>query len=267
MLQDPNATNLGQLAQAPDPWFSQFDPSQASPSSPYNAGGAGGPVNPTPAPPIVAPGTAPAPAVGGHGDPEAFRAAWYASPYPKTTDGLRQFVAANPQYGATITGSKGSKVIIGGQAFQAVRSAGLNGGIGPAWDPLGPEGGGGPGAGQPGGNLGALGYGGMVTPMSEFTPPSAEDALNSPGLQFALSENNRMLQNGAASKGTLLNGRFQQALAASNIGNALQGYGDVYGRAANTFGINYGVKTGNQDRPFNKYLSLAQLGQKSVGES
>ncbi len=180
------------------------------------------------------------------GDPAGFQAAWFASG-GKTTDDLKAFVAAHPEFGATITGSKGSKLTFpGGQAFQAVRSAGMGGGIGPAWDDL-----------SSGGGAGGQQAGYMTTP---FTAPTAQEAIDSPGLQFALGENNRMLQNSAAAKGTLLNGRFQQALAASNIGNALQGYQGVYDRA-------YQTQTRNQDSPFNKNLALASLGQKSVADS
>jgi hypothetical protein len=53
------------------------------------------------------------------------------------------------------------------------------------------------------------------------TLPSAADAQNMPGIQFALDEANRGMQAGAAAKGTLLNGRVQQAIGASNISNAL----------------------------------------------
>lgn len=83
---------------------------------------------------------------GQQGDPEGFRQAWFASG-GKTVDDLKNFVSQHPEYGATITGSKGSKLTFpGGQAFQAVRSAGLGGGVGPAWDDLSGGGaGGGPG--------------------------------------------------------------------------------------------------------------------------
>jgi hypothetical protein len=53
------------------------------------------------------------------------------------------------------------------------------------------------------------------------TLPSAADAQNMPGIQFALDEANRGMQAGAAAKGTLLNGRVQQAIGASNVQNAL----------------------------------------------
>lgn len=233
-----------QYQQAPNMGGVTLDPSQRSANTGINGGNT--------LPPIGSMGGTPIQTMqpGGQGDPEAFRAAWFASPFPKTTDGLKQFVAANPQYGAQITGSKGSKVIVGGQAFQAVRSAGLGGGIGPAWDPLGAEGGGGGGQGSA---LAGLGYN-FGDAMTPFKPPTAEEALNSPGLQYALGEANRMMQNGAAAKGTLLNGRFQQALGAANTQNALQGYQGVFDRA-------YQTHVRNQDAPFNKNLSLAELGK------
>jgi len=55
--------------------------------------------------------------------------------------------------------------------------------------------------------------------------PTEQQAMNMPGIQFALGEANRALQAGAAAKGTLLNGRVQQGIGESLIGSALsQGY-------------------------------------------
>ena len=197
----------------------------------------------------------------GKGDPEGFRAAWFASG-GKTVDDLKAFVAAHPEFGATITGSKGSKLTFpGGQAFQAVRSAGLGGGIGPAWDDISGSG----GAGEPGlGGSGAAGgpaFGSFLTPWTQqFAAPTAEQALQSPGLQFALEENNRINQNNAAARGTLLTGRTAQALNMSNIQGALQGYGDVYNRALGEYGLQRENFYNNQDRPFTKLSSMAGLG-------
>jgi hypothetical protein len=53
------------------------------------------------------------------------------------------------------------------------------------------------------------------------TVPTEEEARNMPGIQFALDENNRRMMAGAAAKGTLLNGRTQQAIGESNIQAAL----------------------------------------------
>lgn len=201
----------------------------------------------------------PAPTAGGGGDPEAFRAAWFASPYPKTTDGLKQFVAANPQFGAQITGSKGSKILIGGQAFQAVRSAGLNGGIGPAWDPLGAEGGGGTES-----NLGSLGYSRLssMAPWTEqFQAPDPSQIANDPYYQFQLGEGMKSIQGSAAAKGTLLSGGTLKGLEQYGQGLA-SSFGDkAYDRGMNEYLLRRDNFYGNQDRPFNKNLSLAQLGR------
>jgi hypothetical protein len=53
------------------------------------------------------------------------------------------------------------------------------------------------------------------------TVPTEQEAMNMPGIQFALDENNRRMMAGAAAKGTLLNGRTQQAIGQSNIQAAL----------------------------------------------
>ncbi len=206
-------------------------------------------------------------ASGGQGDPEGFRAAWFASG-GKTTDDLKAFVAAHPEYGATISGSKGSKLTFpGGQAFQAVRSAGLGGGIGPAWDDIS-GGGAAQGAnGAPGGSA-SVGYGSLLAPWTQnFSAPTAEQALGSPGLQFALDEANRIGQNSAAAHGTLLNGRVQQALQGSNVSNALQGYGDVYNRALGEYGIQRQNFYDNQDRPYSKLSGLAGLGENAAAQT
>lgn len=195
-----------------------------------------------------------APAGGGSVTMQQFNDAWMSSPYPGTVDGLKQFYAAHPEYaaaGITLGGSKGDKVYGPGNQYwgDAVISAALGGRgkSGLSGDP------GGVAAGAPGSTLGSLGYG-YGSAMAPFVPPSAQDAINSPGLQFALGEANRMGQNSAAAKGTLLNGRFQQALNASNIGNALQGYQGVFDRS-------YQTQTRNQDAPFDKNYRLAELGK------
>jgi hypothetical protein len=203
------------------------------------------------------------PQVAGGGGKDAFGQAWLASG-GRTVDDLKAFVAAHPEYGVKLGGSKGDKVYGPDGAYwaDAVISSGIGGGQGGAWNT--DTGGGG---GQSGNPYGFGGFGSFVTQHPEFTPPTEQDALNSPGLQFALSEANRMGQNSAAARGTLLNGRFQQALAGSNIQNALQGYGDVFGRALQTFGTNDQIKTGNQTRPFGMYYDLATLGQRAAGAS
>jgi hypothetical protein len=197
----------------------------------------------------------------GRGDPEGFRAAWFASG-GKTTADLKAFVDAHPEFGATITGSKGSKLTFpGGQAFQAVRSAGLGGGIGPAWDDISGGEGGAAGGGQPG-------FGSYIAPWTQnFNAPTAQQALDSPGLQFAMDEAQKGLESSAAAKGTLLTGGTLKDLTAQRIGMGLQGYGDVYNRAVGEYGINRENFYNNQDRPFGKLSSLATLGANAANQT
>jgi hypothetical protein len=194
------------------------------------------------------------PVTGGGVSMDDFNRAWQASSYPGTVEGLKQFYASDPKWaaaGVTLGGSKGDKVYGPGGSYWGdyVIAAGSPGGGTGKSIGSGPSAGGGQFG---GGNLSSLGYN-FGDAMTKFTPPTAEEALNYPGMQFALSEANRMGQNSAAAKGTLLNGRFQQALNASNIQNAEQGYNNVYNQAYQTF-------TRNQDAPFDKNLSLAKLG-------
>lgn len=195
---------------------------------------------------------------GGAGDPDAFGRAWMASG-GRTVADLQKFVAEHPEFGATLFGSKGDKVKFGnGQEFDAVYAAG-SGGLGGTWNATG---------GGPGGSLASLGYarGDWAAPWTQdFNAPTADQARNTPGVQFGIEEANRMMQNSAAARGTLLNGRVQQAIGASNVGNAMQAYGDVYDRGLGEYLLRKQNFQDNQDRPFGKVMSLAQLGKPSNG--
>lgn len=73
-----------------------------------------------------------------------------------------------------------------------------------------------------------------------FAAPTLDEARQEPGYEFAQQEGLRALQNSAAAKGTLRTGGTLKELI--NWGNKLgeQNYGNVYNRAANTYGINRG---------------------------
>lgn len=94
--------------------------------------------------PIPAPGPdnfSTSPVGGGRsGDYAGFGQAWIASG-GRTPADLAAFIQAHPEYGATITGSKGDKVTIGGRTFDAVIAAGL-GGQGASWSDITNGGGG-----------------------------------------------------------------------------------------------------------------------------
>lgn len=246
--------------------WSQYQQDDPSRSLPYDPGTTQGPEIPA-APTMTQAPTAPtpqsAPISGGQVTMQQFNQEWLNSPYPGTVDGLKQFMAAHPEYaaaGITLGGSKGDKVYGPGGAYwgDAVIAAGL-GGQGKS-QLSGDSGGGGNSA------MGSLGYsfGSSMAPWTQqFSAPTAEQAIHSPGVQFGLEEANRMMQNSAAARGTLLNARRVQAIGASNVGNALQAYGDIYGRSMGEYLLNRENFYNNQDRPFNKNLSLASLGKPS----
>jgi len=209
--------------------------------------------------PASAPATAgAAPAGGGQGDPEGFKAAWYASGGKTTTD-LKNFVAAHPEFGATITGSKGSKLTFpGGIAVQAVRSAGLDGGIGPAWDDISGGGGGG----------GTDAQGNFLTPYNkQFSLMSPQEFINSPFSQAALAEIRQGGERGAAARGTLLTPGTEQAINRKSVDYL----GDAYAQMANMdLGVqqgNYGIFKDNQDRPFDKLYRTSAMGLEALNNS
>lgn len=216
------------------------------PNSGVSGMGTGGVPTPTPQQ---------APTAGGQVTMQSFSDAWNdpSNPYPGTVAGLQAFMAAHPEYaaaGITLGGSKGDKVYGPGGAYwgDAVIGAGAGG---QGKSRLSGE----TGGGQNGSTLGSLGYS-FGSSMTPYTSPTAEQAINSPGLQFALKDTWRRNENGAAAKGTLLNGRFQEALDSSNIGNALQGFDQLDARM-------YRNHVRNQDAPFDKNYRLAELGRPS----
>lgn len=69
-----------------------------------------------------------------------------------------------------------------------------------------------------------------------FTAPTGVDEQNDPGYQFRLNQGNQALNRSAASKGTLLSGGTQKALARYNQDYASNEFQGVYNRALSTYG-------------------------------
>lgn len=118
---------------------------------------------------------------------------------------------------------------------------------------------------------GALPAGSLMTSNTatpgSFGEPSAEEAMNSPGVQFALGEAQKAIERSAASKGTLLTGGTLKALAGYETGLAGQLYGDVFNRRLQAAQFNqqaglgnayYGLAANTQN--FNNLYNLAKLG-------
>lgn len=229
----------------------QFDPSQASPTT--GIGGGGG-VSSVPAMPPAVIGPGQPGQMQTAGDPQQF----FNQLFPGETltpEMLTQNEAALKAQGITLVrnaaGIPGKIKLPNGQVVDVIQGAG-SGLNRKQW--LTGDGG---GAGM--GTLNQFGQGmGFMT--APFVPPTAAEAMASPGTQYALDEAMRAMQNSAAAKGTLLNGRTLQAELNAISNNAAGQYGDVYNRAFQTF-------TRNQDAPFQKYTTLADLGQRSAAQS
>ncbi len=192
---------------------------------------------------------------GGNVDPEAFRAAWFASG-GRTNADLINFVKAHPELGATVFGSKNSKVrFANGQEFQAVRSAGVNGGLGPAWDP---QTGGGDGGGADFGAF-AKGFG------QTFKAPTAEEIRAMPGYQFARDEGLKAMDTGAAANGTLLTGGLMKDKADWATGLADQFGQQKYQNALGEYMNAYNIFRNDQNDIFGRFDRMADRGLQATG--
>lgn len=209
--------------------------------------------NTPPAPPAAAA----TPTAAGSGGPNAFRDAWLASGGKNVTD-LAKFAKDHPELGGTVTGSKGSKVTFAnGQTFQAVRSAGLDGGIAGVWDDLSQE-------------NSAPAQAGFAAPpgsaLPDFVAPTGLTEQNDPGYQARLALGEQGVQRGLAAQGIAHTGGalkdlmgYDQTYASNEFGNvwgrALQDYGTKYGKATDT----YNRAKGEYDTKFGNLFSLSQL--------
>ncbi len=208
----------------------------------------------------MAPGQTP------QGDPNALIAQWKQTHPASNPDlpGLVQFLNSHGLQATQATHAGGQlsddKIILNGGMWDLGSSFGAPGGSwfdSPAVDYNDP-------------NAGGSGGGGSNTNLSPqnlstgwtqaFNAPSAEDAMNSPGIQAALKMGEQAIQRSAASKGTLLTGGTLKDLTsfANDLGS--QAYGDVWGRAMSERQNAQSTFFGNQDRLFGRNLSLAQLG-------
>ncbi len=269
---DPNVRPVA------DDWFSQFNGGSTTgittptgePGLNVNSPTAGAPTGGTP------------PSGGGGADAQALVQQWQNS-HSVTNPDLPGLVAFLQQHGINAqvaTHGVGAVNGVGGnlQSGDAIILPGIGvvdlvrdvGGPNAAWQWLGPSaagGGGSSGGGQSGPSMGggALaglgGYGGLLKPFTEqFTAPTAEQARQTPGYQFAMDQGQRAVQSSAAARGTLLTGGTLKALTGFGQGLADTTYGDTYNRAMNEYLTRYGIFTGNQDRPYSKLADTARIG-------
>lgn len=177
-------------------------------------------------------------------------------------------------------GQPGKISLPDGSAFDVIQGAGSGQNIkqwnqiaGPGGSTAGFGGGGGGGANQwgPTGQLlGSLGYnvGGSFAPWTQnWQAPTAEQALQSPGVQFAMNNAMRLMENSAAAQGVLGNARAQEAIS-QNLGQSLLGqYQNIRGMALGDYLQNQQDFFANQDRPWNKFMQSANLGSNATQAS
>lgn len=114
---------------------------------------------------------------------------------------------------------------------------------------------------------GGLPAGFLTQPFTEqFQAPDAITEQNDPGFRARLNIANEMLSNSAAARGNLLSGGFAKELSDYNQNQASAEYGNVYGRAHQAYTDRYNIFKQNQADIFNRYASLAGIGQTSAGQ-
>jgi hypothetical protein len=108
----------------------------------------------------------------------------------------------------------------------------------------------------------APGYGWTET----YKPPTYEEAMMDPGIQFQLNRGQQALQAYERANGTLLSGKAVKDIQEQAMGIAATGYGDVNSRKLQTYNTNYNTFANERSAKLNPELSLAGLGQTSVGQ-
>lgn len=106
--------------------------------------------------------------------------------------------------------------------------------------------------------------GGFPSWDQNFQAPTADQARQTPGYQFALDQGTQAVQNSAAARGDLLSGNTATALTKYGQGLADTNYQQAYNNALQQYQLGYNQFQNNQSNVFNRYATLAGLGQTSV---
>jgi hypothetical protein len=239
----------------------------------------GGSVNPTP---TSSPTPAPTPAPTGSTPTNASAKAFFDQTFPGQTltpqmllDNEAALNAQGIKLVKNAAGQPGKISLPDGTTYDVIQGAGSGQNLkqwlqisGPGGDTSGFGGGGGSSAnaadwGPVGQMLGNLGYsvGGVFAPWTQtWQTPTADQALNYPGVQFAMNNAMRLMQNSAAAQGVLGNARAQEAIS-QNLGQSLLGqYQNIRGMALGDYLQNQQDFFANQDRPWNKFYQGTSLG-------
>lgn len=101
----------------------------------------------------------------------------------------------------------------------------------------------------------------------QFQAPTAAQAQQTPGYQFALQQGLLGVQNSAAARGDLLSGNTLAATEQYGQGLADQTYQQTYNNSFNQYQQQYQQFQNSQANQFNRYATVAGLGQTAAGQS
>lgn len=89
----------------------------------------------------------------------------------------------------------------------------------------------------------------------QFAPPKPGDIYDDPSYQFRYDQGAKAAQQAAAAKGTSRTGGQWKAMQDYGQNFASQEYGNIYGRARDTYGINFGAAKDAYDRMANEKMT------------
>ena len=115
------------------------------------------------------------------------------------------------------------------------------------------------GAGDASGTAGQQTLGSFTQPPN-FTAPTAQDLMNSPGYTARLNAADLGLENSAAARGDLLTGGFQKSLGQFNQDYASNEYQNLFNQDLQANTTNFGQDLTSNSQNFGQLFSTAQLG-------
>lgn len=115
-------------------------------------------------------------------------------------------------------------------------------------------------------NQALQGQGPLAPWTQQFQAPTLAQAEQEPGYKFALQQGQGALTNSAAASGNLLTGNTGEALQQYGQQAGEQNYQNVYNRAMQQYQQGYNQFQNNQSNLFNRYATLAGLGQTSASQ-
>lgn len=99
-----------------------------------------------------------------------------------------------------------------------------------------------------------------------FKAPTAEEAMQDPGIQYQLQQGQRALEAYERANGTLLSGKAVKEINQQAQGIASTGYQNVFNRDLTGYNTDYNTFAQERGAQLNPQLALAGLGQTTVGQ-